>query len=335
MALSGDEVANKSERQLLSIVTPCFNESEVVRLFYDQVKRVLDTLQNLDYEIILVDDGSVDDTLNQMNKIALDDKRVRVCSLSRNFGHQIALTAGLDFALGDAIILMDSDLQHPPESIPELVKKWREGYEIVSAVRSNTQGASWFKDFTSNGFYQIFNLLSPTQVPKGAADFCLLSRRVCNTLKSMPERHRLLRGMVSWTGYKRALVPYVCAERVAGQSKYSLTKMVGLALDAVFSFSAQPLKLAFRLGLLMAVLGFCYLIWTVVSGLIAGNLVPGYASLIGVVITLGGCQLAFIGLIGEYLARVFEEVKGRPIYLVKQIPDNSANVANENSASKQ
>ena len=329
MTLSSSDAQGNSGKQLLSVVTPCYNESEVVHLFYNVVKPVLDALSDLDYEIIFVDDGSADDTLMHLNDIASRDKTVRVCSLSRNFGHQIALTAGLDFARGDAIVLMDSDLQHPPSSIPELVAKWREGYDVVSAVRNNSQGSSWFKDFTSNGFYAIFNLLSPTHVPKGAADFCLLSRRVCDTLNNMPERHRLLRGMVSWTGFKRALVPYICAERVAGQSKYSLAKMVGLALDAVFSFSAQPLKLAFRLGLLMAILGFSYLFWTVISGLIHGNLVPGYASLIGVTVTLGGCQLAFIGLIGEYLARVFEEVKGRPTYLVKQFPNDATQTKNQ------
>jgi len=329
MTLSSKNAKENVGRQLLSVVTPCYNESEVVHLFYNAVKPVLDNLSELDYEIIFVDDGSTDDTLMRLNEIASRDKTVRVCSLSRNFGHQIALTAGMDFTRGDAIVLMDSDLQHPPGTIPELVEKWREGYDVVSAVRENSQGASWLKDFTSNGFYFVFNLLSPTHVPKGAADFCLLSRRVCDTLNNMPERHRLLRGLVSWTGFKRALVPYVCAERVAGQSKYSLAKMVGLALDAVFSFSAQPLKLAFRLGLLMAVLGFSYLFWTVLAGLINGSLVPGYASLIGVTVTLGGFQLAFIGLIGEYLARVFEEVKGRPTYLVKQFPDGTQNSTNQ------
>lgn len=320
MEHSGNGSGQNRSRLKLSVVTPCYNESEVISLFYQAIKPVLAGLSDLDYEIIFVDDGSVDDTLVLLNSIASHDKCVRVCSLSRNFGHQIALTAGLDFAKGDAVVLMDSDLQHPPSSIPELVVKWREGYDVVSAIRSNSQGGSWFKDFTSNGFYAIFNLLSTTHVPKGAADFCLLSRRACDTLNDMPERHRLLRGMVSWTGFKRAMVPYECAERAAGQSKYSIGKMVGLALDAVFSFSAQPLRLAFRLGIIMAALGFFYLIVTVGYGLIVNGLVPGYASLIGVTITLGGCQLAFIGLIGEYLARVFEEVKRRPIYLVKQLP---------------
>lgn len=321
-----------TDRPLLSIVTPCFNESEVIQLFYRELKPVLETLTGIDHEIVLVDDGSVDDTLDQLNKLAAEDRAVRVVSLSRNFGHQIALTAGLDFARGDAVVMMDSDLQHPPSSIPELVARWREGYDIVSAVRSNTQGASWLKDFTSNGFYTLFNMLSSTRVPKGAADFCLLSRRVYETIRGMPERHRLLRGMVSWTGYRRILVPYECAERVAGESKYSLSKMVGLALDAVFSFSAQPLKLAFKIGILMAIAGFAYLAWNVISGLLNDNLVPGYASLIGVTVMLGGCQLAFIGLIGEYLSRVFEEVKGRPVYLVKQQPDDQPDSPNESNA---
>jgi dolichol-phosphate mannosyltransferase len=315
-----DKPALETHEPLLSVVTPCFNESEVVKLFHEAISPVLKNISGLEYELIFVDDGSSDDTLQILNEIANEDRAVRVCSLSRNFGHQIALTAGLDFSRGDAVILMDSDLQHPPEYIPELVEKWREGFDIVSAVRKNQQGDSWVKNLTSDGFYTVFNLLSSTQVPKGAADFCLLSRRVCETLKSMPERHRLLRGMVSWTGFKRAQVPYECADRAAGSSKYTFGKMIGLALDAVFSFSAQPLRLAFRIGLVMAFLGFVYLAWNIIKGLMTDGLVPGYASLIGVTVMLGGCQLAFIGLIGEYLARVFEEVKGRPTYLVKQFP---------------
>ncbi len=305
---------------LISVVTPCFNESEVVRLFYAALKPVLESLDGVDHEIVFVDDGSADDTLLHLNAIAAEDPRVRVYSFARNFGHQMALTAGLDHARGDAVILMDSDLQHPPKYIPDLVAKWREGYEVISAVRSHGQQASWLKDLSSNGFYWVFNVMSPVNLPPGAADFCLVSRKVVDTLTAMPERHRLLRGMVSWTGFRRALLPYECAERVAGTSKYNLRKMVALALDAVFSFSAQPLRLALRVGLVMAVLGFAYLGWNIIAGILRDNLVPGYASLIGVVVALGGCQLIFIGLLGEYLARVFEEVKGRPTYVLKQSP---------------
>lgn len=308
---------------LLTVVVPCYNESDVVALFYRELKPVLDSLPNLDHEIILVDDGSTDDTLPILNDLAGEDPAVRVCSLSRNFGHQIALTAGLDFAEGDAVVMIDADLQHPPETIAELVGKWREGYDVVSAVRTNTQGASWLKDFNSKSFQWILNFLSTTRIPQGAADFNLMSRRVYSSIRQMPERHRFLRGLVSWAGFSHALVPYECGKRAAGRSKYTLAKMVSLALDAVFSFSSQPLRLALRLGLVMALLGFVYLFWTVANGLIRGGLVPGYASLIGVTITLGGCQLIFIGLIGHYLARVFEEVKGRPMYLLKQAPHKS------------
>jgi glycosyltransferase involved in cell wall biosynthesis len=306
--------------EFLSVVTPCFNESDVLGLFYREIRPILEEAAPGNYELIFVDDGSVDDTLDQLNAIAAKDPAVRVCSLSRNFGHQIALTAGLDAAVGDAVIMMDSDLQHPPSLIPELLRRRREGYDIVSAVRDRTEGASWFKNFTSSLFYLLLNKLSTTKVPVGAADFCLLSRRVVAALRAMPEHHRFLRGLVSWSGYKRAIVHYQSPRRAAGSTKYSPVKMIALALDAIFSFSAEPLRLAPRAGILITVLGFAYLAWNLIKGMLLGGLVPGYASLIGVVTILGGCQLVFIGLIGEYLARVFEEVKGRPVYLLKQEP---------------
>ncbi len=309
-----------TERRFLSVIAPCYNESEVIGLFYDALKPVLESLDNLDYEILFVDDGSSDDTLDKLNEIAVEDRTVRVCSLSRNFGHQITLTAGLDHAAGDAVIMMDSDLQHPPSLIPVLVAKWREGYDIASAVRLRTEGESWFKSTTSRGFYWLLNALSGTKVPPGAADFCLISRRVADSLKEMPERHRFLRGLISWVGFRRVLVPYESPPRAAGHTKYSLVKMVTLALDAVFSFSVEPLRLALRAGLTVTFGGFIYLVWTLVYGYMIKGLVPGYASLIGVIMILGGSQLIFIGLIGQYLARVFEQVKGRPIYLLKQEP---------------
>lgn len=308
---------------LLSVVAPCYDESEVIGLFYRALRPVLESLEHLDFEIVLVDDGSGDDTLDQLNRLAERDPALRVCSLSRNFGHQIALTAGLDAAVGDAVIMMDSDLQHPPSLIPELVRRWREGYDVVSAVRLRTEGESWFKGLTSRGFYGMLNALSGTKVPPGSADFCLISRRVCNSLREMPERHRFLRGLVSWVGFRRALIPYESPRRAAGRTKYSVVKMVTLALDAVFSFSAEPLRLALRAGLAVTFLGFAYLAWSLVRGYLIDGLVPGYSSLIGLTMILGGCQLAFIGLIGQYLARVFEEVKGRPIYLLKQEPSES------------
>ena len=307
-------------RPLLSVVTPCYNEAEVIDLFYRELRPVLASLDGIDFEIILVDDGSSDDTLARMNRIADGDPAVRPCSLSRNFGHQVALTAGLDASVGDAVILMDSDLQHPPRVIPELVAKWLEGHDVVSAMRRRPQGETFFKTLSSRGFYVFFNALSATKIPEGVADFCLLSRRACSALKQMPERHRILRGLIAWAGFRRAFVPYEQPPRAAGHTKYNLAKMIGLALDAVFSFSAEPLRLALRLGLAITALGFAYLAWSVLLGYLRDTIVPGWTSLIGIVMILGGCQLSFLGLIGQYLARVFEEVKGRPLYLFKQDP---------------
>ena len=317
---------NDMSRQALrlSMVCPCYDEAEVIRSFYDKLRSVLDAIEGLTYEIIFVDDGSVDDTLTILNSIAGEDPRVLVCSLSRNFGHQIALTAGLDYASGDAVIMMDTDLQHPPDLIPEMVQKWRAGYDIVSGVRDESVGTSWFKNVTSNGFYKILNMLSRTHIPTGVADFNLLSRPVYEALRGMRERHRFVRGMISWLGFKRAFVYYQACQRPAGRSKYTLYKMMTMATDAVFSFSSTPLLIATRIGFVITLLGFIYLLWIVSKAVFTDSLVVGWASMIAVTLLLGGCQLLFIGLIGQYLARVFDEAKGRPIYILKQAPPRPA-----------
>ena len=308
------------DRRLISIVSPCYNEVAVIDLFYGELCRVIDGLPGYDFELILVDDGSADRTLEALNRIAGRDGRVRVASFSRNFGHQIALTAGLDFAAGDAVITMDSDLQHPPSLIPELIRRWREGHDIVAAVREDTEGVSIFKKVSSRAFYRLINALSAVHIPEGAADFCLVSRRVARTLYSMRERHRFLRGMIAWSGFSRALVPYRAAARAAGESKYTLFTMVGMALDAIVSFSTTPIRLATRVGFLITVLGFVYLAWNLLKAFVTGWRAPGWASLIAITMVMGGSQLIFIGLIGQYLARVFEELKGRPLYVLKQDP---------------
>ncbi len=267
-----------------------------------------------------MDDGSEDATLHKLNAIAAADDRVTILSLSRNFGHQAALTAGIDHACGDAVVLMDSDLQHPPELIPEMVSLWQQGNDIVSAIRERTLGASAFKNATMRLFYAIFNASSETRIVPGAADFCLLSARVCEVLRSMPERHRFLRGMVSWVGFRRAFVRYTAPERDAGISKFTFGRMLRLATDAVFSFSATPLRLATRMGVVIVLLAAAYLLYILFRYFAYRDTVVGWGSLVSVILILGGVQLLFIGLIGEYLARVFEEVKGRPLYLLKQGP---------------
>lgn len=309
---------------LISVIIPCFNESKVIHLFYAELKQVLQTLKDLEYEIIFVDDGSTDDTLVKLNQIGRKDSCVRVCSLSRNFGHEIAMTAGLDAATGKAAIMMDADLQHPPELIPQMINKWKDGYDIVSPVRDNTKGASYFKRITARGFYYILNLLSETRIPPGASDFNLFSRRAYMALRNMPERHRFLRCMASWVGFDRTFLPYSAAERAAGKSKYTVTKLITLALDGIFSFSATPLRIATQLGLIITFFGFVYLMWILGRYFLLGDTVQGWASLIGVTLILGGFNLISIGLVGQYLSRVFEEVKGRPIYVFKQEPTRFA-----------
>ncbi len=320
MANEGAATAADRGRPLVSIIGPCYDEAAGIEAFYEELRRVLDGIADHDFEVILVDDGSTDGTLAALERIAAKDARVRVAAFSRNFGHQVALTAGLDFAVGDAMITLDTDLQHPPSLIPELLARWRAGHDIVSAVREDTDGVSFFKRASSRAFYWLINVLGPIEVPSGAGDFCLVSRRVQRALGGMRERHRFLRGMISWSGFDRAFVPYRASARAAGRSKYTFWRMLGLALDAILSFSTGPIRLATRLGLLVTVLGFAYLAWNLIKAFMTGVMAPGWASLIGLTMILGGAQLLFIGLIGQYLARVFEEVKGRPLYLLKQEP---------------
>ena len=252
MTNDGKETVTESHTaasRRLCLVTPCYNEEQVLPLFYRAVKPVLDSIPGLDYRILFVDDGSSDRTLEVLDGLAAADGRVLVYSFLRNFGHQIALTAGLDMADGDAVLFMDSDLQHPPELIPRMVELWRAGNQVVSATRQQTAGASLMKRVTSDGFYWLINHLSDTHVVPGAADFCLLARPAYEALRGMPERHRFLRGMVSWIGFRRAYLPFVAPDRAAGTSKYTVRKMIRFAMDAVFSFSAAPMRLAGRLGL--------------------------------------------------------------------------------------
>jgi dolichol-phosphate mannosyltransferase len=302
----------------LCLVTPCYNEEEVLPLFYQALKPVLDSIADLDYRILFVDDGSSDRTLEVLDGLAAADSRVLVYSFSRNFGHQIALTAGLDMADGDAVLFMDSDLQHPPELIPRMVELWREGNQVVSATRQQTAGASLMKRLTSGGFYWLINHLSDTHVVPGAADFCLLARPAYEALRGMPERHRFLRGMVSWIGFRRTYVPFTAPSRAAGQSKYTVLRMVSFAMDAVFSFSATPMRLVGRLGMTIAAMGLLYLLYILGRYLLIRDLVPGWASLIAVVSILGGLQLLAIGISGQYLARIFEESKHRPLYFFRR-----------------
>lgn len=306
--------------QTLCILCPCYNEAEVLPLFYRELEAALEKIPGIDHTIIFLDDGSTDSTLETLNSFARENPRVQVYSFSRNFGHQAALSAGLERARADATVLMDSDLQHPPALISKMVELWRKGHDVVLAVREKTEDASFWKRTISGGFYRLFNILSDTRIVTGAADFCLLSRRAREAILRMPEHHRFLRGMIAWIGFPRATVPYVAPPRPSGKSKYTFPRMLRLALDAIFSFSTRPLRLATFVGLSVSALGALYLAYAVAVALFSREAVKGWSSILCSILILGGAQILFLGIIGEYLGRVLEEVKARPLYLFRQIP---------------
>lgn len=303
---------------VLCIVAPFYNEAAMVDLFFDSLRDESSLWPDVEVRYVFVDDGSQDDTLARLQAIADRDPAVEVVALSRNFGHQIALTAGLDHATGDAVVTMDSDLQHPPALIAEMLQAWRQGSDVVSAVRQQTADVTPFKRVTSACFYWAAGKLSDTPIYSGACDFCLLSGEAHAALKSMPERHRFLRGMVAWIGYRRTLVPFEAPGRPAGRSKYTLRKMVRLATDGIFSFSTAPIRCATQVGALVLTAAFGYLCYILGRYWFLGDLIAGWSSLICTVLILNGIQLMFTGILGEYVARMFEESKQRPVYLVRR-----------------
>lgn len=305
------------ERADLSIVVPVCNEEGNLPTLYDRLIRVLSSL-NLSFEIILVDDGSRDGSLTAMTRLNQKDPRVKVLSFSKNFGHMLALTAGLDHADGGAVITLDADLQHPPELIPELVKRWQGGAEVVSTLRRETKGASRLKNLTAGGFYWLINRIGRINLLANAADYRLLDRKVVETLRGIRERSRFLRGLVSWVGFKQEFIPYQADPRLSGQTKYSFGKMCSFAIDGITSFSAFPLRLSGYLGLLIALFSFLYILYAVYIRLFTRQAIAGWTSVLVAVLFIGGVQLIFLGVIGEYLSRVFEETKQRPLYIIRK-----------------
>ncbi len=299
----------------ISAVIPVFNEAPNLEELVNRVSRVLEKTEK-SFEIVLADDGSRDETLNRIKFLSESRPYLKAVSLSRNFGHQIALTAGMEHASGEVIITLDGDLQHPPELIPELLKKHAEGFEIVNTIRLETEGTGPVKNLTSKGFYKIINALSDVEIKAGAADFRLMSRRAADAFLSLREKDRFTRGLVSWMGFSQAFVPYEADRRFAGKSKYTLRKMVRFALDGLTSFSAKPLRISLYLGFLFAVFGLFYAIYAVINHG-TGNTMPGWTSLLIMILLIGGLQLISLGIIGEYLARVYHETKNRPLYFVK------------------
>ena len=297
----------------LSVVAPVYNEVELVEEFH---RRVAAALAGIEFELVLVDDGSTDGTAEALERIAANDRRVRVVQLSRNFGHQAAITAGLDHARGDATVMIDADLQDPPELIPEMVERWREGSDVVYAVRRARAGETRAKLATANWFYRLFSRLAQIDLDRNAGDFRLLDRRALDALNAMPERNRFLRGMTVWVGFTQTAVAYDRDPRLAGETKYTMHRMVRFALDALVSFSHVPLQAATVAGFIFAAIAFLG-IPVAIGFRIAGEFVPGITTVLLAVLLLGGIQLIAIGVIGEYLGRVYDEVKRRPMYVVR------------------
>lgn len=301
----------------LSIVVPFYNEESNIDHLLDRLYTVLNRL-NITYEIVCIDDGSRDNTLKCLREHHQQNPAIKVVSFSRNFGKEIALTAGIDHAQGKAVIPIDADLQDPPELIEQLVNKWREGYDIVYAQRQSRLDDTWFKRFTAKGFYYTVAKLSAVEIPANVGDFRLLDRRVIEALKQMPERTRFMKGMFAWVGFKQFSVFYDRQPRYQGQSKWNYWKLWNFALDGIISFSVIPLKVWTYIGFTLSFLSFLYAAYLIILTMIVGIIVPGYISLMVVVLFLGGIQLIGLGIIGEYLGRIYEEVKQRPLYLVQE-----------------
>ncbi len=302
---------------MISIVAPVFNEHGTLEELH---RRLTATLAELGpYEIVLVDDGSIDGSWERLLELAARDRHLRLLRLSRNFGHQAALSAGLDAARGEAIVLMDADLQDPPEVIPQLVAKWREGFDVVYAVRSDREGEPRLRLASISLFYGLLHRITATSIPQNAGDFRLLSRRAADAIAAMPERARFLRGMTRWIGYRQTGVPYRREARYAGESKYPTRKLVRLAFDGITSFSTAPIKLVTAIGFALVVFCVGVLAWTLYVRFFTDNPPQGWTSVIAVVLLLGGVQLLSLGVIGQYVARIFDETKQRPLYFVEEV----------------
>ncbi len=300
----------------LSIVIPVFNEEGNISPLYTLL---LKTMANIStsFEIIFVDDGSTDASFQRITSISNTDERVLGISLSKNFGHQVGITAGMEHAKGDVVITMDADMQHPPQLIELLYKKYREGYDIVNTIREDSTDSGALKNTTSAWFYKIINKLSYVHIEPGSADFRLMNRKTVNAFLEFKEKDRFVRGLISWMGFKQTSISYIANSRYSGKSKYSIARMFRFAIDGITSFSAKPLRVSFYAGIIVSLVGLLYAIYAVIE-FFYGNTIPGWTSILVSILLIGGLQLISIGIVGEYLARVFNEAKKRPLYFVKK-----------------
>lgn len=309
----------------ISVIIPVFNETEVIDATYKRMKSVMDGL-GMEYELLFVNDGSRDDTEQKISGYAEKDKTVKLLSFSRNFGHQCAISAGMDYACGDAVVVIDADLQDPPELIPKMIEKWQEGYEVVYGKRLKRKGETLFKKATAKLFYRMLKHLTSVDIPVDTGDFRLIDRKVCDIFRRLQEKNRFIRGLVSWIGFRQTYVEYVREERLAGETKYPLKKMIRFAMDGILSFSYIPLKLASFLGFLISGLSFLYLIFVLIQKLFYPvGLVPGWTSIVAVLLIFNGIILILLGVIGEYIGRIYDEVRNRPLYII----DKKVNLEDE------
>jgi polyisoprenyl-phosphate glycosyltransferase len=309
--------STSEHRPELSVVIPIFNEEENISVLYSRLTTVLEKT-HVDYEIIFVDDGSRDNSLSQVQDLSAEDRHVVVVELARNFGHQVAITAGLDHSQGEAVIVMDGDLQDPPEVVPEFIAKWREGYDVVYGIRERRK-ERWLKRAAYAGFYRLLRRVASIEIPLDSGDFCIMDRRVVDLLRSMPERNRFIRGIRSWVGLNQAGLPIERHARIAGKPKYTFRRLILLALDGLVSFSYLPLRIITISGFSISLLSIFTAIFYAVKRLMTGLGPPGFATLVVAVFFLAGVQLITMGVIGEYVGRIFEEVKQRPLYVVRKI----------------
>ena len=303
-------------KKLITILVPAYNEQDVLNMLYERVSKIMNSMQNYNFEILFVNDGSTDKTLDILKNLREKDNRICYLNLSRNFGKEIAMIAGLDYSKGDAVIIIDADLQDPPELIPEMISYWEEGYDDVYAKRKSRKGESWLKKFTSKMYYKTLQSVTKIQIQKDTGDFRLLDRRCVEALKQFRESQRYTKGLFSWIGYNKKEILYDRDPRAAGKTKWNYKKLIDLSIDGITSFTTTPLRMSAIIGILISIIGFIYMMVIIIKTIISGVEVPGYASTMVVILFIGGIQLIFLGIIGEYLGRAFYETKNRPIYFV-------------------
>lgn len=321
---------NETNKKLVTILVPAYNEQDVLNLLYDRLQKIMDEQISYNFEVLFINDGSKDDTLSVLQSLRMKDKRICYLNLSRNYGKETAMIAGLDYAKGDCVIIIDADLQDPPELIPEMLQYWEQGYDDVYAKRKSRKGESFLKKFTSKMYYKTLQSITNIEIQKDTGDFRLLDRRCVEALKSIRESQRYTKGLFSWIGYHKKEILFDREPRAAGQTKWNYGKLINLSIDGLTSFTTAPLRWSAIIGLLISLAGFIYMLVIIFKTIFYGIDVPGYSSTMVVILFLGGIQLIFLGVIGEYLGRAFYETKGRPLYFIDRYNDEKETNINLN-----